>query len=133
MRTRTPINLKISGSQRNPLVRLALFDRHQTANKVHRVQYKNSAETVMCARNFHPISIDIIQQEHQHLSAVIQTMLEFVRSTDKGDAPPDLKLFRAILFTSANILKKYIILKKTNFCFPRLKSVHTSSTMCWMR
>ncbi|WP_423679419.1 hemerythrin domain-containing protein [Undibacterium sp. WLHG33] len=75
----------------------------------------------MCARNFHPISVDIIQQEHQHLSAVIQTMLDFVRSTDKGEAPPDLKLFRAILFYICEYPEKVHHPKEDKFLFSKIK------------
>lgn len=52
----------------------------------------------MSVRNIHPIALDIIQKEHEHLSAVLQGMLHFVREIQSGNDRQDLKLLRAMLY-----------------------------------
>jgi hypothetical protein len=85
------------------------------------------------ARNFHPISVDIIQQEHEHLSAVIQGMLYFVRAIKMGGTPPDLKVFRAMLYYITEYPEKFITPKKISICSPKSKSAPISSILNWTR
>jgi len=73
------------------------------------------------ARNFHPISVDIIQQEHEHLSAVIQGMLYFVRAIKLGGTPPDLKVFRAMLYYITEYPEKTHHPKEDQYLFAKIK------------
>jgi len=75
----------------------------------------------MAARHFHPISVDIIRDEHEHLSAVIRSMLNFVRSIEQGGNPPDLKLFRAMLYYIAEYPEKVHHPKEDQFLFAKIK------------
>ena len=52
----------------------------------------------MALRNIHPIYLEIIQKEHQHLSVTIQSMLYFVRLIKIGNGNQDLKIFRSMLY-----------------------------------
>ena len=75
----------------------------------------------MSARNFHPVSVDIIHQEHEHLSAVIQGMLYFVRSVKQGGPVPDLKVFRAMLYYIAEYPEKVHHPKEDQYLFAKIK------------
>ena len=75
----------------------------------------------MAARNFHPVAVDIIQHEHEHLSAVIQGMLYFVRGIEKGGAAPDLKVFRAMLYYIAEYPEKVHHPKEDKYLFAKIK------------
>ncbi|MFZ6861780.1 hemerythrin domain-containing protein [Undibacterium sp. Ji67W] len=75
----------------------------------------------MAARNFHPVSVDIIQHEHEHLSAVIQGMLYFVRGIEKGGPAPDLKVFRAMLYYISEYPEKVHHPKEDKFLFAKIK------------
>ncbi|MEB0140142.1 MULTISPECIES: hemerythrin domain-containing protein [unclassified Undibacterium] len=75
----------------------------------------------MSARNFHPVSIDIIHHEHEHLSAVIQGMLYFVRGIEKGSAAPDLKVFRAMLYYIAEYPEKVHHPKEDQYLFTKIR------------
>ncbi|MBC3868848.1 hemerythrin domain-containing protein [Undibacterium oligocarboniphilum] len=75
----------------------------------------------MAARNFHPVSLDIIRQEHEHLSAVIQGMLYFVRSIGQGGSSPDIKVFRAMLYYISEYPEKVHHPKEDQFLFAKIK------------
>ncbi|MFZ6691602.1 hemerythrin domain-containing protein [Undibacterium sp. SXout20W] len=75
----------------------------------------------MATRHVHPVAVDIIQHEHEHLSAVIQGMLYFVRGIDKGAPAPDLKVFRAMLYYIAEYPEKVHHPKEDKFLFSKIK------------
>ncbi|MFZ6846852.1 hemerythrin domain-containing protein [Undibacterium sp. RuRC25W] len=75
----------------------------------------------MATRNFHPVAVDIIQHEHEHLSAVIQGMLYFVRGIEKGEPAPDLKVFRAMLYYISEYPEKVHHPKEEQFLFSKIK------------
>ena len=75
----------------------------------------------MATRNLHPVAVDIIQHEHEHLSAVIQGMLYFVRGIEKGGPAPDLKVFRAMLYYISEYPEKIHHPKEDQFLFAKIK------------
>lgn len=75
----------------------------------------------MSVRNIHPISLSIIHDEHEHLSAVIQGMRYFVRSIDAGGKAPDLKVFRAMLYYIAEYPERVHHPKEDKFLFAKIK------------
>ena len=75
----------------------------------------------MAARHFHPVSIDIIQDEHKRLSLVIRNMLHFVRSIAAGGPVPDLKIFRAMLYYISEFPDKVHHPKEDQYLFAKIK------------
>lgn len=75
----------------------------------------------MSIRNIHPLSLSIIHDEHEHLSAVIQGMLYFVRSIEAGGKAPDLKVFRAMLYYIAEYPERIHHPKEDQFLFAKIK------------
>lgn len=75
----------------------------------------------MALRNTHPISIEIIQKEHEHLSVTIQSMLCFVRSIKNGNEQQDLKLFRSMLYYITEYPERVHHPKEEQFLFAKIK------------
>jgi hemerythrin-like domain-containing protein len=78
-------------------------------------------ETGMTLRNTHPISLEIIQKEHEHLSAVIQSMLYFVRSIKNGSVNEDLKIFRTMLYYITEYPERVHHPKEDEILFAKIK------------
>lgn len=72
-------------------------------------------------RNIHPMSIDIIQKEHEHLSAVIQSMLQFVRKIQADDNERNLTLFRAMLYYITEYPERIHHPKEDQILFAQIK------------
>lgn len=75
----------------------------------------------MSVRNIHPIALDIIQREHEHLSAVLQCMLHFVRAIQKGNERQDLKLLRAMLYYITEYPERVHHPKEDQILFAQIK------------
>lgn len=75
----------------------------------------------MAARHFHPVSIDIIQDEHKRLSLVIRNMLSFVQSAADCHDLPDPKVFRAMLYYISEFPDKVHHPKEDQFLFAKIK------------
>ena len=75
----------------------------------------------MSIRNTHPIALDVIQKEHEHLSIVLQGMLHFVRAIHSGAASPDLKLFRAMLYYIIEYPERVHHHKEDQILFAKIK------------
>lgn len=75
----------------------------------------------MAARHFHPVSIDIIQDEHKRLSLVIRNMLSFVQSAADCHDVPDPKVFRAMLYYISEFPDKVHHPKEDQFLFAKIK------------
>ncbi|MDE2430479.1 MAG: hemerythrin domain-containing protein [Burkholderiales bacterium] len=75
----------------------------------------------MSVRNIHPVSLSIIHDEHEHLSAVIQGMLYFVRLIENGGNAPDLKVFRAMLYYIAEYPERVHHPKEDQYLFAKIK------------
>lgn len=75
----------------------------------------------MSVRNIHPVSLSIIHDEHEHLSAVIQGMLYFVRLIENGGNVPDLKVFRAMLYYIAEYPERVHHPKEDQYLFAKIK------------
>lgn len=66
------------------------------------------------------VAIRVIQEEHDVLQAVIHGMLYLVRDIGKGEATPDLKIFRAMLYYIREYPEKIHHPKEDRFLFSRL-------------
>lgn len=68
-----------------------------------------------------PISIAIIRKEHEDLTRVIEGMLYLVRAIHDGAAPPDLCLFRAMLYYITEYPERVHHPKEDQYLFTRIK------------
>ena len=75
----------------------------------------------MALRNTHPISLEIIQKEHEHLSVILQSMLYFVRSIKNGNDNLDLKLFRSMLYYITEFPERVHHPKEEKLLFAKIK------------
>ena len=75
----------------------------------------------MTLKNTHPISLEIIRKEHEHLSAVIQSMLYFVRSIKNGNANQDFKIFRSMLYYITEYPERVHHPKEDEILFAKIK------------
>ncbi|MFZ6730479.1 hemerythrin domain-containing protein [Undibacterium sp. Ji42W] len=75
----------------------------------------------MSVRNIYPASLRIIQDEHEHLSSVIQGMRYFVRHIDSGGNAPGLKVFRAMLYYIMEYPEKVHHPKEDQYLFAKIK------------
>jgi hemerythrin-like domain-containing protein len=66
-------------------------------------------------------ALRVIREEHHRLSAVIQGMLYFVRTIDKGGQVPDLKVFRAMLLYISDYPEKVHHPKEDHYLFAQLR------------
>ena len=72
-------------------------------------------------RNIYPVSLNIIRDEHEHLSAVIQGMRYFVQQIGSGGKAPDLKVFRAMLYYIMAYPEKVHHPKEDKYLFAKIK------------
>ncbi|MFZ6656042.1 hemerythrin domain-containing protein [Undibacterium sp. TJN19] len=72
-------------------------------------------------RTTYPVSLNIIRDEHEHLSAVIQGMRYFVQQIDNGGKAPDLKVFRAMLYYIMAYPEKVHHPKEDKYLFAKIK------------
>jgi hemerythrin-like domain-containing protein len=72
-------------------------------------------------RNTYPVSLNIIRDEHEHLSAVIQGMRYFVQQIGNGGKAPDLKVFRAMLYYIMAYPEKVHHPKEDKYLFAKIK------------
>lgn len=75
----------------------------------------------MSARTIYPASLSIIQDEHEHLSSVIQGMRYFVRKIEGGGTAPELKVFRAMLYYIMEYPEKVHHPKEEQYLFAKIK------------
>jgi hemerythrin-like domain-containing protein len=75
----------------------------------------------MTVRTINPISLTIIHEEHEHLSAVIESMLAFVAAIQKSGETPDLKLFRAMLYYVCEYPERIHHPKEEQYLFAKIK------------
>ncbi|MFZ6742732.1 hemerythrin domain-containing protein [Undibacterium sp. JH2W] len=75
----------------------------------------------MSVRNIYPASLSVIQDEHEHLSSVIQGMLYFIRQIEGGGIAPDLKVFRAMLYYIMEYPEKVHHPKEDLYLFAKIK------------
>lgn len=75
----------------------------------------------MSVRTIHPVSLSIIHDEHEHLSAVIEGMLYFVRSIENGGKSPDLRMFRAMLYYITEYPERVHHPKEDRYLFAKIK------------
>lgn len=75
----------------------------------------------MSVRIINPISLTIIREEHEHLSRVIQSMLHFVVTIQKGEEIPDLKTFRAMLYYITEYPERIHHPKEDQYLFAQIK------------
>jgi len=75
----------------------------------------------MSVRNIYPASLRVIQDEHEHLSSVIQGMRYFVRQIESGGNAPDLKVFRAMLYYIMEYPEKVHHPKEDQYLFTKIK------------
>lgn len=68
-----------------------------------------------------PLSIEIIREEHEHLSKVIEGMLYFVRSIKDGEPAPALKIFRAMLYYITEYPERVHHPKEDQYLFAQIK------------
>ena len=75
----------------------------------------------MALRNTHPISLEIIQKEHEHLSTTIESMLHFVRAIKNGNDNQDLKIFRTMLYFITQYPERIHHPKEEQILFVKIK------------
>ncbi|MBI3284404.1 MAG: hemerythrin domain-containing protein [Burkholderiales bacterium] len=75
----------------------------------------------MSVRIIHPVSLSIIHEEHEHLSAVIQSMLYFVRAIESGGKTPELRMFRAMLYYITEYPERVHHPKEDQYLFAKIK------------
>ncbi|MFZ6749750.1 hemerythrin domain-containing protein [Undibacterium sp. Ren11W] len=75
----------------------------------------------MPARISTPISITIIQEEHEHLSNIMERMLSFVRSLQEVNTNVDLSVFRAMLYYIGQYPERVHHPKEDQFLFAKIK------------
>lgn len=68
------------------------------------------------------VAIRVIQEEHDHLTAVIHGMQYFARAVTKGEAPPDCKVFRAMLLYISDYPDRIHHPKEDQLLFARLRA-----------
>ena len=67
-------------------------------------------------------AVRIIQEEHDHLAAVIHGMQYFARAIMQGDTPPDFKVFRAMLLYISDYPDRVHHPKEDTLLFARLRA-----------
>ncbi|AZP13593.1 hemerythrin domain-containing protein [Undibacterium parvum] len=75
----------------------------------------------MPARISTPISILIIQEEHQHLASIMERMLSFVRSLQEVNSNVDLSVFRAMLYYIGQYPERVHHPKEDQYLFAKIK------------
>ncbi len=68
-----------------------------------------------------PVSIEIIREEHEHLSKVIEGMLSFVRMIKEDEPVPALKIFRAMLYYVTEYPERVHHPKEDQYLFAQIK------------
>ena len=75
----------------------------------------------MSVRNNHHIALDIIHEEHEHLTVVLQGMLHFVRAIKQASGSDDLKLLRAMLYYICEYPERVHHPKEDQILFAQIK------------
>ncbi len=75
----------------------------------------------MSVRNPYPASLSFMHDEHEYLSSVLQGMSYFVRKIESGGVPPDLKVFRAMLYYIMEYPEKVHHPKEDQYLFAKIK------------
>jgi hemerythrin-like domain-containing protein len=68
-----------------------------------------------------PISITIIQEEHEHLSSIMERMLSFVRTLEEVNTNVDLSVFRAMLYYIGQYPERVHHPKEDQYLFAKIK------------
>ncbi|WP_151638815.1 hemerythrin domain-containing protein [Noviherbaspirillum aerium] len=74
----------------------------------------------MRLRSSHP-AVNIIQHDHDVLSAVLQGMLQIIRAIGESGKAPDLKVLRAMLFYIHEYPERVHHPKEDRFLFPMIR------------
>ena len=75
----------------------------------------------MIVRSINPIALTIIHEEHEHLAAVIESMLAFVAAIQKSGETPDLKVLRAMLYYICVYPERIHHPKEEQYLFAKIK------------